>query len=154
MNKDYQQAQSKEEQGEPRKLEGTPSRYFIFDDDGIRRGIIRKHIKTNIGKNVEIIEADTLRGAKSILMEFQPFEILFLDHDLEWSGVLEEIGENGFQVAEFIVSENIRYKKCIIHSLNYTASKQTRKLLGHRAMCVPFLSAPFLALWKEKERNE
>jgi len=105
---------------------------FVLDDDADRMAYII-HILSREFPGCTIASASTLNSAKRMLQE-DIFDVLFLDHDL--GGMIYVPSENpdtGYQLAFHIWSNNIPYKKCIVHSLNYEGSMN---ILGRLRDCI------------------
>ena len=67
--------------------------------------------------------------AKSILNE-NNFDVLFLDHDLGGKAFVDSNEENtGYQLSKFIDEAGIKYKLCVVHSLNYPGAMRMMKNL-------------------------
>jgi CheY-like chemotaxis protein len=111
---------------------------FILDDEPIRIEVITRYIRKNGVPETIIVSASNATEAKDKLKEGQPWDELYLDHDLGGLIYVDSLEENtGYQVAKFIVDTNIKYEKVIIHSLNYDGAKRMQQVLKINAHTIP-----------------
>jgi hypothetical protein len=95
---------------------------------------IKRYLKKNYGEG-EIFTADNAFAAMDVLTDNQPFDYLFLDHDLG-----AEEGNNGVEVVNFIIKNKIRFDHCYIHSMNYAGGNEMYQLLNDNDNSVSKLS--------------
>ena len=111
---------------------------FILEDDPNRVDQFFK--KLSFGHNLTVV--DNVREAKAILSK-TPFDIFLLDHDLGGRVYVDSKEENtGYQLARWIVEQNISPKQIYIHSMNPTGAQnmlhELQKLKDVEVQHVPF----------------
>jgi len=117
---------------------------FILDDDVMRhRTLIKRALEiANVDKNeANIVTATTSDEAVKKLQEQDSWDILMLDHDLGGEIFVESTKENtGYQVAKFIKEKDIKFEKCILHSMNPVGIKNMAEELAGlgRVNKIPF----------------
>jgi hypothetical protein len=107
-------------------------RIFILEDN-IER--MRKFNRNLIGHIV--FHSDNVENAKKVLSQ-ETIDIIFLDHDLDNKTYVNSNEPNtGYQLAKWIVSNNIKYSKIIVHSMNTVGQQNIRSIIPN-AECIPF----------------
>lgn len=105
---------------------------FILEDDQTRVTKFRQNL---IGH--EIFVTDNVKTAKIMLTNNQ-FEIIFLDHDLGGEVFVNSNFPNtGYQLAKWIVDNNIKYNRLIVHSLNSVGANNIKSIIPD-ADLIPF----------------
>jgi hypothetical protein len=106
---------------------------FILEDSQARINIFKKKLKKDdvyyFDNVIEAIEGFSLLG---------PFDILFLDHDLDGKIFVNSEDENtGYQFAKYISKEEELKSQIIIHSMNPAGARNIKNILP-QAEIVPF----------------
>lgn len=96
---------------------------FLLEDDPFRKKKIFDMIMSKYPKT-EIFHAHNYTRAIEILSEHKEFDLIMLDHDLiiDYSGCYLDY-RTGEDVAIYISENQIKYKRAIIHSVNYSGSE-------------------------------
>jgi CheY-like chemotaxis protein len=100
-------------------------RIFILEDSEERRRIFREmlsppHTLSFFGH---------VKEAKTALVADGPFDLIFLDHDLDNRVFVDSEEENtGYQLAKYIAENNVR-SKIIIHSMNPYGAERMQQVL-------------------------
>ena len=98
---------------------------FIFEDDQKRIDQFKKYLKDD-----NLVITDNIDIAKKILKD-QTFDVALLDHDMDHQIFVESTSKNtGFQVASFIVQENIPFHQVIVHSHNPVGAENMMHVLN------------------------
>ena len=99
---------------------------FIFEDD-LKRIHKFKHA---LRHNSYVVITDEIEEAKNILQK-DVFDIAFLDHDMDSVSERNEdsLRNNGFQLASWIVQEQITFDMVIVHSHNPEPAQKMTDLL-------------------------
>ena len=112
---------------------------FILEDNENRMNLFNRIMRMKY-PDATVYHAETVAQAADILEKEQPFDYLFLDHDLggmEFVDSSEE--ETGYHVVQFIVKNGIKYNNAIIHSANPVgARRMADDLPGGRL--IPFMN--------------
>ncbi|KKK89291.1 hypothetical protein LCGC14_2734560 [marine sediment metagenome] len=115
---------------------------LILDDDAYRFRILHRWAETVVGA-CKPIYVKTANEAIEELQKQERWDLLMLDHDLGGRVfVLPEDPDTGYQVAKFIVEHNIKFDRCILHSLNDAAAQfmgHHLKEAGGRVSYVPII---------------
>lgn len=117
-------------------------RFLILEDNFDRIQAFQQKLKDH-----EVVITDSPEGACKILNRLEPFDYIFLDHDM--GQVFEKPGKGtGYEVAEWISKNQHRApKKIFIHTANNVGAAAMLRVLGDaglRATYIPFL-------WKNLE---
>jgi len=93
---------------------------FILDDDIMRhKALVKKASELVNFEAAEVHIAFDAKDAKRILLERTYWDVIMLDHDLGNQVLVDSSEENtGFQVAKFIRENNIKFGRCLLHSMN------------------------------------
>ena len=93
---------------------------FILDDDETRHdALIKRATELADAEETEVCIALDVEEAKNMLIKKNYWDIIMLDHDLGNRVFVDSSEENtGFQVAKFIRENNIRFGRCLLHSMN------------------------------------
>ena len=93
---------------------------FILDDDETRHAaLIKRATELADAEETEVRIALDAEEAKNMLIKKNYWDIIMLDHDLGNRVFVDSSEENtGFQVAKFIRENNIRFGRCLLHSMN------------------------------------
>ena len=103
---------------------------FVLDDNDERLKSFKKYLPHIYGFDCVMVFAKDVAEARGKLVEFQPFDVAFLDHDLGDEIFVPSINPNtGFRVAEFIKDNDIGVAKVFVHSLNAPGSIKMEQLL-------------------------
>ena len=101
------------------------ARILVLDDDETRLRHFRQKL---IGNVVECIK--TAQEAIRLLSEEEPFDLLFLDHDLGDKVMVASGPGTGYEVAEWIRDhKEKRPKDIVIHSYNPAGADNMRAIL-------------------------
>lgn len=110
---------------------------LFLDDDLSRRDLFSRLV--NRRAHDVFICADAM-AAMSCLQEMQPFDFVFLDHDLGGEAYVDTDHKNtGSEVARFIVKHLPKIKRIIIHSVNSPASEHMYALLTSAGYMVEYI---------------
>lgn len=98
------------------------------------------------GSQHEYREAKTADKAMRVLTHFSPFDIVFLDHDLNekhYDGI--DDGETGYAVCQHIVElpEQHRPRRVVVHSMSPSGSQRMMSLLEANGINVKRVTFPF-----------
>jgi CheY-like chemotaxis protein len=97
---------------------------FIFEDDKNRIDQFKKYLC-----NDDLYITDNIKTAKMLLMKHD-FDTVLLDHDMDQRSMVESTEDNtGFQVASFIVQENLPLHQVIVHSHNPIGAENMMNIL-------------------------
>jgi hypothetical protein len=113
---------------------------FILEDDTNRIKFLFKYLRS-LEPTCEIFVARTAKDAEKILMEGQPWDRMYLDHDLGGEVFVDSnLPNTGYQTAKFIKDKNISYSSITIHSMNPIGVKNMISILKdpEKVICVPF----------------
>lgn len=111
---------------------------ILFLDDELSRRDLFSHLVNRRAHDVFIC-ADAM-AAMSCLQEMQPFDFVFLDHDLGEEACYSVNAQNsGSEVARFLAKHKPRIKRIIIHSLNCPASEYMKSLLTDVGYVVEYI---------------
>lgn len=105
-------------------------------------------------------ESKTAEKAVRILSIFSPFDVVFLDHDLNdkhYDGI--DDGETGYAVCQHIVElpEQLRPRLVVVHSMSPSGSERMMELLNDKGINAkrimfptsPSRNAPLMQISKE-----
>lgn len=107
---------------------------LILEDSGPRIKLFKQHY----GKDHDLYFFDKVIDAKDALELMGPFDILFLDHDLDDRVyVPSEEPNTGYQLAKWVAERNIKFNEIILHSLNPAGVQNMKAVLPH-AKIIPF----------------
>jgi hypothetical protein len=92
---------------------------LILDDDPMRYPALITYAKAMV-YDAEIIMVLDAEAAKEVLKRFAcEWDLLLLDHDLGGMVYVDSNQPNtGYEVAKFISEHGVKFKTCIIHSMN------------------------------------
>jgi hypothetical protein len=95
---------------------------LILDDDVYRYPTLIKYAKDMV-LDAEVYMVMDSEAAEELLKRFAcEWDLLLLDHDL---GYVDSSKDNtGYQVAKFMEAHGVKFKTCIIHSMNYIGVKR------------------------------
>ena len=86
---------------------------FIFEDDQTRINGFLKYLKGH-----DVFSCDNIEVAKMMLKDNQ-YDVAFLDHDMDHKSYVPSSEPNtGYQLAKFIVGNNIKFHQVFVHSMN------------------------------------
>ena len=81
---------------------------------------------------------DNVEEAKKALKLLGPFDIVFLDHDLDDRVFVNSNDANtGYQLAKYIAENNINIPDVIIHTMNPVGAENIKSVLPKAVIC-PF----------------
>lgn len=102
---------------------------ILILDDSVERQTSLFDVLTKLDKDANIFVVNSALSAIDLLKREKSFDIMFLDHDLQ-PVFMESCDENtGWQVAKYIVDNNIVSKEIVIHSINYYGAQNMLALL-------------------------
>lgn len=125
---------------------------LIIDDMQERHEYLKKWIKMHyIGVNIFSVK-DRWEAEK--ILKKKKFGIIFLDHDLG-NRVFVDSGDpnTGFQIACFIVNNNIKYNEIIVHSMNPWGAENIKNILPN-VRVIPFINFAAEFIPKKKVEKE
>ena len=107
---------------------------LILEDSGARIKSFQKHL----GKDHDLYFFDNVQEAMAALELMGPFDVLFLDHDLDDRVFVDSNEQNtGYQLAKWISEQDMKFNEIIIHSHN-PAGAQNMKAALPEAKLIPF----------------
>lgn len=105
--------------------ERTRMKILILEDSEERRRIFHEMLS----HTHDLSFFGHVEEAKTALSTDGPFDIIFLDHDLDNRVFVDSEEENtGYQLAKYIAENNVR-AKIIIHSMNPYGAERMKKIL-------------------------
>lgn len=115
------------------------SKIFILEDNQERRDFFWKHLNEH-HRLVFAADADT--AIKYLANAKQPYDVMFLDHDLTYAEQsftsIPTHSNTGSAVAKSIVENGWLAKHVIIHSWNPVGAQNMAKVLGPSVLVIPF----------------
>ena len=101
---------------------------FILEDDIARYGMMIEVLR-EVFPGCTIISSPYVDESKLLLEvgnpDGLPWDIISLDHDLGGEHfVNSDEEETGYQLAKWIKEKDIKFKKCIIHSMNFVGASK------------------------------
>ena len=115
---------------------------FILEDDLDRTTFLFKWVRKYIDDKAEIFAATNYNATIQIFEKEKIFDLMLLDHDLQFRFMDSKEPETGYQVAKYIMSHGVIYDQCIIHSINVDGANGMHELLPH-SVCVPIFALGF-----------
>lgn len=109
---------------------------ILFLDDDPNRGerFLREH--------GDVVWTKTARSTIDVLFDFDPFDVVYLDHDLGGEVYVDSGREDtGMEVVRWVEANRPAVGRFVVHSLNYPAAAQMVGRLrdaGYEAEYVPF----------------
>jgi len=98
---------------------------LILEDNDVRKNIFRK----NLEKQNELHFFDQVEDAKKALETIGPFDIIYLDHDLDGRVFVDPDEPNtGYQLAKYIAEMNVN-AEIILHTMNPFGATRMKKIL-------------------------
>jgi DNA-binding NtrC family response regulator len=98
---------------------------LILEDSHERRNIFRN----KLSKDCELYFYDQVEDAKKAIDSLGPFEIIFLDHDLDHRIYVDSDEKNtGYQLAKYIAEKNLDVR-VIIHTMNIYGAARMLEVL-------------------------
>lgn len=107
---------------------------LVLDDDKYRHKVLKSSLlhteAYTVSEAIEFLEAD-------------PYDIVFLDHDLDGHAFVDSFGEEstGYTLAMWIVLNKPKIPLIVLHSLNPSGVENMYNLLagaGYTVYCAPF----------------
>lgn len=87
---------------------------LILEDNPNRIDVFKHYFE-----NFETYITDNVEEAKELWLNHQPFNLMFLDHDLDNRTFVDSTEENtGYQFAKFLTDKDYSNTDIIIHSMN------------------------------------
>jgi len=112
---------------------------FILDDMVDRQQFLSYAVSKVYGSDSYCIIADSFDNAIKVFEEHKEFDVMFLDHDLGGRVYVDSSDLNtGYQVAKYMVENNITSKEIIVHSLNPAGVQNMLAILPKHAKYVPY----------------
>lgn len=112
---------------------------FILDDMVDRQQFLSYAMFKLHGDDAHCMIADSFDTAIRVFKEHKEFDIMFLDHDLGGKVYVSSNDPNtGYQVAKYMVENNITSKEIIVHSLNPAGVQNMLAVLPKHAIYVPY----------------
>lgn len=112
---------------------------FILDDMVIRQEFFSYAMSELYGDEAHCFVAYSYDEAVKVFEECNEFDIMFLDHDLGDRVYVSSNDPNtGYQVAKYMVENNITSKEIIVHSLNPAGVQNMLAILPEHAKYVPY----------------
>jgi CheY-like chemotaxis protein len=109
----------------PMGQSGRKKKVLILEDSEARRRVFRE----NLGSDCDLSFFDRVEDAERALIEEGPFDLIFLDHDLDGRVfVSSDEANTGYQLAKFIARERVK-PRIVIHSMNIDGAARMRELL-------------------------
>jgi DNA-binding NarL/FixJ family response regulator len=103
-------------------------RIFILEDDPFRTEYMIGYLDKAFNKPNIVLSSDAEAAKKELAKEL--FDLVCLDHDLGGQVFVDSSEKNtGYQVAKYIKENNIKYKVCMIHSLNFMGAMRMKSVL-------------------------
>lgn len=127
---------------------------FILEDAPSRMRQFRYYLK-ELFPEYTIHHAVEVDRAIKILEENEgEWDKIFLDHDLEGNVfVPSSHRQTGYTLAKYIKENNIKYKECIIHTLNPVGAKNIQSILTDgKVISFPVLVDIFKGLINEEKK--
>ena len=88
--------------------------------------------------NHDVYFFDNVEEAKKALQLLGPFDVAFLDHDLDDRVFVDPNESNtGFQLAKYIAENNINIQDIIVHTMNPIGAQRIKDVLPKAVIC-PF----------------
>lgn len=107
---------------------------LILEDSIARINTFKKYLS----EDHDLYFYDNVQDAKEAIELLGPFDILFLDHDLDDKIYVNSNEPNtGYQLAKWVAEKGIKFNEIILHSLN-PAGVQNMKTILPEAKIVPF----------------
>lgn len=118
-------------------------RIFILEDD--RERLVWFFRELNDIQGHQVRHCDNVDDAKMILTKLGPFDVLFLDHDLDNRQMVNSEEKNtGYQLAKWIRDQGMKFDQIIVHSMNPAGAKNIQDALADAAPDVRWV--PFCEL--------
>ncbi len=109
---------------------------LILEDANSRIQTFIKHY----GKKHDLYFFDNITDAKDALNLLGPFDVIFLDHDLDDRVYVNSNEANtGYQLAKWMQENNISAEEIIIHSMNPVGADNIKAVLP-QAKIIPFIN--------------
>jgi hypothetical protein len=107
---------------------------LILEDSFARIDTFRRKLE----KDYDLYFFDNVKDSIEALQIMGPFNIVFLDHDLDDKIYVNSNEANtGYQLAKYISENNLKFDQIIIHSMNPVGSDNMKRLLPE-AIIAPF----------------
>jgi len=124
---------------------------FILDDSIERIPLLRKvAVVLNAPDECEFHIAHEVNEAIKKLPPKSSWDLLFLDHDLAGQVYLDSSHpDTGYHVAKHIEKNEVGFKFCILHSMNFAGAENMESVLKDKGKVVrvPFVSLRSMCVW-------
>jgi len=98
---------------------------LILEDSDSRRRVFRE----NLSEDCSLHFFDTVRDAKRAIETQGPFDLIYLDHDLDQRIFVDSEEENtGYQLAKYIAEKKLG-ARIILHTMNPYGAARMKELL-------------------------
>lgn len=106
---------------------------LILEDSTARIETFKKKLKGH-----DVYYFDNVKQATQAIELLGPFDYYFIDHDLDDKVYVDSEEENtGYQLAKYMVENNVSYEQVIVHSMNSVGAENIKNVLED-AVVVPF----------------
>ena len=112
---------------------------FIFEDAVERVRTFHELLPTS---SIEV--CDNVEVAKKLLLE-NTYQIAFLDHDMDFA-LNQDEGNNGSELAKFIVENKICFIQVFVHSMNVVCGDKMIEILNNSLEIKQVHRTPFPSL--------
>ena len=116
-----------------RLLKELTLKILILEDSYARIQTFKQRLKGH-----DLFFFDQVKDAKDALTLLGPFDVVFLDHDLDDKVFVDSADANtGYQLAKYIAEKGFKFDQIILHSMN-PAGVQNMKDILPDAIIAPF----------------
>jgi len=106
---------------------------LILEDSHARIQTFKQKLKDH-----DLFFYDQVKDAKAALILLGPFDVIFLDHDLDDKVFVSSEDENtGYQLAKYIAQNELKFDQIILHSMNPAGVLNMKNVLPD-AIIAPF----------------
>ncbi len=108
---------------------------LILEDSPERIKLFKKHLFKH-----DLYFFDNVKDAIEAVQLLGPFDVLFLDHDLDDRVYVDSNEPNtGYQFAKWVASQDLKFDEIILHTLNPAGAKNMKDVLPE-AKIIPFIN--------------
>ncbi len=106
---------------------------LILEDSGERIRLFKAYLEKH-----DLHFFDNVQDAVEGIRNLGPFDVLFLDHDLDNRIYVDSDEPNtGYQLAKWIAENDVQFKKIILHTHNPAGARKMKSVLP-QARIIPF----------------